>query len=95
MYPNLKLQLWKSGIRQNRLARLVGVDETVLSRLVNGFREPTPKLRDQIATVLNCDATWLFTEDIELNVPAMASVGTAGPLVARTSEAPRNLLDNN
>ena len=40
MYYNLKLQLWKSGIRQNRLAQLIGIDETQLSRMVNGFREP-------------------------------------------------------
>ena len=40
MYPNLKLQLWRSGIRQNRLAQMLGMDETMLSRIINGFREP-------------------------------------------------------
>jgi len=60
MYPNLKLQLWKSGMRQNRLARLLEMDEAVLSKIVNGFREPSPKLRRQIATLLQSDERWLF-----------------------------------
>jgi transcriptional regulator with XRE-family HTH domain len=75
MYPNLKLQLWKSGIRQNRLARVLGVDETVLSRVVNGFREPTPQLRKNIALALKCEADWLFaTEQEELQHIGAATV---------------------
>ena len=72
MYPNLKLQLWKSGIRQNRLARMVGVDETVLSRIVNGFRAPHEELQHSIAAVLKCDASWLFSQqdDAELSLAA-------------------------
>lgn len=60
MYPNLKLQLWRSGIRQNRLAQMLGIDETLLSKVVNGFREPTLELRRQIAEVLRSDECWLF-----------------------------------
>jgi len=60
MYPNLKLHLWKTGIRQNRLAQMLGVDETALSKIANGFREPTAELRSQIAAVLNADESWLF-----------------------------------
>jgi len=60
MYPNLKLQLWKSGIRQNRLAQLLGMDETMLSRVVNGYREPNEKLRLAIAGILRCEEGWLF-----------------------------------
>jgi transcriptional regulator with XRE-family HTH domain len=60
MYPNLKLQLWKSGIRQNRLAKMLEIDETVLSKVVNGFREPNADLRQRIASVLDSDAEWLF-----------------------------------
>jgi transcriptional regulator with XRE-family HTH domain len=59
-YPNLKLQLWRSGIRQNRLAQLIGIDETLLSRIVNGFRAPDPIVRAQIASVLSADESWLF-----------------------------------
>ena len=60
MYPNLKLQLWKTGIRQNRLAQMLGVDDTLLSKIVNGFREPTPQIRERIAVFLKSDADWLF-----------------------------------
>jgi len=60
MYPNLKLQLWKSGIRQNRLASMLGLDESMLSKIVNGFREPSPTLRAKIAGLLQTDEQWLF-----------------------------------
>jgi transcriptional regulator with XRE-family HTH domain len=60
MYTNLKLQLWKSGIRQNRLARMLGMDETRLSKIVNGFREPNEQDRVRIAELLHSDAEWLF-----------------------------------
>ena len=60
MYPNLKLELWKAGIRQNRLAQLLGVDETLLSRVMNGFREPSQEMRSRIAELLQRDESWLF-----------------------------------
>lgn len=60
MYPNLKLELWKAGIRQNRLAQLLGVDETLLSRVMNGFREPSQDMRSRIAALLQRDESWLF-----------------------------------
>ena len=62
MYPNLKLQMWKCGIRQNRLAQILDVDETVLSRIVNGFRVPNATIRQRIASLLECDENWLFEE---------------------------------
>jgi len=62
MYPNLKLQLWKTGMRQNRLARLLGIDEAILSKIVNGFREPTSKVREKIAAALHSDERWLFEQ---------------------------------
>ncbi len=60
MYPNLKLQIWKTGLRQNRLAQMLDVDETFLSKIVNGFREPTESLKTRIATLLESDVAWLF-----------------------------------
>jgi transcriptional regulator with XRE-family HTH domain len=62
MYPNLKLQLWRSGIRQNRLAQLLGIHESQLSKIVNGFRKPDPQVRIRIATVLQMDEAWLFAQ---------------------------------
>jgi len=60
MYPNLRIQLWKSGIRQNRLAKMLEMDETLLSRILNGFRQPSPEVRKRISTLLNSDEAWLF-----------------------------------
>ena len=62
MYPNLKWQIWRAGIRQNRLAQMLSLDETTLSRIVNGFRTPDPELKAKIAAALNSDQTWLFQE---------------------------------
>ena len=60
MYPNLKLKLWSTGMRQNRLAQILGIDETMLSKAINGFREITPEVRRKIADLLEADETWLF-----------------------------------
>jgi transcriptional regulator with XRE-family HTH domain len=66
MYANLKLQIWRTGIRQNRLAKLLGMDEALLSRIVNGYREPNAEVRAQIAALLHSDEAWLF-ESVEQN----------------------------
>lgn len=60
MYPNLKLHIWQSGIHQNRLAREIGIDETLLSRIVNGYREPSAETRSRIAQFFDVDEEWLF-----------------------------------
>ncbi|HEY7209261.1 MAG TPA: helix-turn-helix transcriptional regulator [Bryobacteraceae bacterium] len=60
VYPNLKLQMWRTGLRQNRLARMLNIDETNLSRIVNGFRKPGPELKERIAALLASDQEWLF-----------------------------------
>jgi transcriptional regulator with XRE-family HTH domain len=65
MYPNLKLQIWKSGIRQNRLAKMLGMDETMLSRIVNGYRNPKAEVRENIAKLLNCNPLWLFEQEVD------------------------------
>jgi plasmid maintenance system antidote protein VapI len=60
IYPNLKLKMYTSGIRQNRLARMLGIHEASLSRIMNGFREPTGEIRGQLAEILHSDPDWLF-----------------------------------
>lgn len=62
IYPNLKLRVYTTGMRQNRLARLVGIDEAYLSRIINGVRAPGKQMQEQIAQVLGCDADWLFQQ---------------------------------
>ena len=66
MRINLKLLLWRSRIHQNKMAQEMQVDEAVLSRIINGYREPTPELRRKIAQYLGADEDWLFTQDVEL-----------------------------
>ena len=63
IYPNLKLTIYKTGIRQNRLAKLVGIHEAYLSRIVNGSREPGDALRQAIAAALHSEAEWLFERE--------------------------------
>jgi transcriptional regulator with XRE-family HTH domain len=63
LYPNLKMQIWRLGIRQNRLAQMLGMDESTLSRIVNGFREPDKQVRARIADLLQTDEGWLFQSD--------------------------------
>lgn len=60
IYPNLKLRMYTSGIRQNRLARMLGIHEASLSRIMNGFREPNGEIRSQLAEILHSDPEWLF-----------------------------------
>jgi transcriptional regulator with XRE-family HTH domain len=66
MRTNLKLLLWRSRIHQNKMAQEMEVDEAVLSRIINGYREPSPELRRKIAEYLAADEDWLFTQDVEL-----------------------------
>jgi transcriptional regulator with XRE-family HTH domain len=60
IYPNLKLHMYTTGMRQKRLAKLVGIDEAYLSRIINGIRVPRPQMQLEIAKALGCDAGWLF-----------------------------------
>ncbi len=60
MFPNLKLQIFRSGSHQNRLAKAVGIDETVLSKIIHGYRQPTTEQRKILAGYLAADEAWLF-----------------------------------
>jgi|ERR1700761_5237452 transcriptional regulator with XRE-family HTH domain len=60
IYPNLKLRIYTSGLRQNRMAKMLGIDEAHLSKVINGFREPSEQLKTQIAEILQSDPEWLF-----------------------------------
>jgi len=62
MYPNLRVQLWKTGLRQNRLAKMLEMDETLLSRIVNGYRQPSAEFRKRLAAILKSDEAWLFQQ---------------------------------
>jgi transcriptional regulator with XRE-family HTH domain len=59
-YPNLKLQIFKTGIHQNRLAKLLGIGETALSKIIHGYREPSDDERKKLSDYLAADPDWLF-----------------------------------
>jgi len=69
MYPNLKIQIFKRGLRQNNLARALGLDEAILSKIINGYREPSGGQRQVLAQYLQVDEGWLF-EKFEVNMVA-------------------------
>ena len=71
IYPNLKLRIYTSGLRQNRLAKMLGIDEAHLSRIINGFRQPSGDIREQLATILQSDPEWLFYR-MQINDPILA-----------------------
>ncbi len=79
MYPNLKFQIWRSGMRQNRLAQILDLDETTLSRIVNGFRKPGPEVRAKIAAALRSDEGWLFEEETPERKPDHSVLGSVLP----------------
>lgn len=60
MYANIKLQIFRKGIHQNQLARTLGIDETLLSKIIRGYREPSEAQRKQLADYLNASEQWLF-----------------------------------
>ncbi len=60
MYPNLKLEIFKRGLRQNHLARSVGIEESLLSKIIHGYREPTVVQRRSLAAYLVVEEAWLF-----------------------------------
>jgi transcriptional regulator with XRE-family HTH domain len=76
MYPNLKLQIFKSGIRQNQIARDLKFCESQLSKIIHGYREPSEEERQLLAAYLNVDESWLF-ERYE-SVPTPQSAMLAG-----------------
>jgi len=76
MFPNLKLKIFLRGSHQNRLAKSVGIDETVLSKIIHGYRKPTAAQRKLLAEFLDADEAWLF-ERFDAPPPATEEVGTA------------------
>ena len=59
-YPNLKLTIFKRGLRQNHLARQLGINDVALSKIIHGLREPSPALRSLLSQYLGVEESWLF-----------------------------------
>ncbi len=72
MYPNLKLQIFKSGIRQNQIAKDLKFAESQLSKIIHGYREPSPDERHLLAMYLRVDESWLFERYDNVATPQAA-----------------------
>ena len=70
MYPNLKLQIFRLGIRQNQIAKQLKLCESQLSKIINGYREPSQDERRILADFLNVEEAWLFESHENVSNPA-------------------------
>jgi transcriptional regulator with XRE-family HTH domain len=78
MYANLKFQIFKLGIHQNYLAKEVGMAESVLSKIIHGYREPSASERRELADYLRVEENWLFEKfDVHLRTihPTLVRAG--------------------
>ena len=78
MYPNLKLQIFRQAVRQNYLARELGMDDSILSKIIHGYREPSKEQRQSLANYLKVEESWLF-EKYETSSTMRTSNGTNSP----------------
>jgi len=72
MYPNLKLQIFKLGIRQNQIAKDLKFCESQLSKIIHGYREPSASERRLLSVYLNVDESWLFERHENVPTPQSA-----------------------
>ena len=56
----LKLEIALSGKRQYEIARMAGMNETELSRIIRGHRAPTAAERQRLAAILSVAEPELF-----------------------------------
>ena len=84
MYFNLKLCLLRTGLRQNQMAQAIQMDEALLSKIINGFREPNSRQRRLISEFLQEDEKWLFARNDDWESERMkrrgAQVNPVGPV---------------
>lgn len=64
----VKVTMFKKGLDLNSLSRKLEVDVSYLSLIINGKRNPSPKLAKRIAETLGVEITDIFT--IETNKEA-------------------------
>jgi transcriptional regulator with XRE-family HTH domain len=86
MYPNLKLEIFKRGIRQNNLARELGMNEANLSKIIRGYREPSGSQRQLLAQYLGVDESWLFEKYERRSLPTQP-LSVAGPQATKIGES--------
>ena len=73
-------------MRQNRLAKMLGIDEAYLSRIINGYREPNGAIRESLAEILRSDQEWLFHK-VQINDELTFGIGRHRRRCLRTARA--------
>jgi transcriptional regulator with XRE-family HTH domain len=76
MYPNLKLAIFKRGLRQSQLAKDLGISDGSLSKIIHGFREPSDGQREWLARYLDADEIWLFEKLETVSTVRLSSNGS-------------------
>jgi transcriptional regulator with XRE-family HTH domain len=66
---------------------MLDLDETTLSRIVNGFRQPCPEVKIKIAVALNSNLEWLFEETVDMNGAARRQGPRVGPEIPVKDES--------
>ena len=59
---NLMLAIARRRQTETSIAANCGCSASVVSRLVSGHRDPTPRMRSKIAQLLKADPNWLFDQ---------------------------------
>jgi len=72
MYPNLKLAIFRRGLHQKHLAKELGIQEPILSKIIRGYRRPSEAEKNLLATYLRSDVNWLF-ERYELSMAGIVA----------------------
>lgn len=57
---NLKERREKNGLTQKKVAQLLGVNKNYISMLENGTRNPSDKMKEQLAKIYNCSTIDIF-----------------------------------
>ncbi len=65
--PNtkLKMALLEKGLTQRDLSFEIGISESVISTILNGYRQPGTDLKAKIAEYLGAKSDSLFLEELE------------------------------
>jgi len=66
VYTKLKREVWGSRIHQDRPARELKIDETVLSKIINGYRTLSPSVREVLAEYFGREESRLFEGERDL-----------------------------
>jgi len=77
MYPNLKLRIFTLGIRQNQMARELKICESQLSKIINGYREPSEAERALLSQYLAVEERWLFEQHENVLTPQSVLLSNA------------------